>query len=136
MNEARFVLDTNTLISAFIFRNSVPYKAVQKALKMGEVLLSLATLEELQSVLFRSKFDKYVSVETRRQLISDFISTAELVEITEKVIACRDPKDDKFLSLAVSGGATVIVSGDKDLLVLHPFRGIDIVKAADFLEEF
>lgn len=69
-------------------------------------------------------------------MLSDFISVAELVEITEEVIACRDPKDDKFLSLAVSGEAKVIMSGDKDLLVLHPFRGIDIVKAPEFLEEF
>jgi len=122
MNKPRFVLDTNTLISAFLFRNSIPYKAVQKATKTGEVLLSLATLEELQSVLFRAKFDKYLSLETRKQLLSDFISVAELVEIIEEVIACRDPKDDKFLSLAVSGEAKVVVSGDKDLLALHPFR--------------
>ena len=62
----------------------------------GDALLSIATLEELQSVLFREKFDKYLSLDTRRQLISDFVSNAELVEITEEIIACRNPKDDKF----------------------------------------
>ena len=40
---------------------------------------------------------------------------------------CRDPKDDKFLELALNGKATHIVSGDEDLLVLHPFRGIPIL---------
>ena len=50
-----------------------------------------------------------------------------------KIVACRDPKDDKFLDLAVSGQATHLVTGDPDLLALHPFRGIDIVTARAFL---
>jgi predicted nucleic acid-binding protein len=56
-----------------------------------------------------------------------------LVDVTERVAACRDPKDDKFLELAVSGRASCIVSGDKDLLALHPFRGIAILNPAAFL---
>ena len=136
MNKLQFVIDTNTLISAFLFPRSIPGKALQKALRIGAVILSKDTLSELQKVLFRPKFDKYFILKPRNEIISDFILAAELVEITEEVVACRDPKDDKFLSLAVSGDASVIVSGDKDLLVLHPFRGIDIIKALDFLENF
>ena len=58
---------------------------------------------------------------------------AELVEITETVAACRDPKDDQILELAISGNADCIVTGDDDLLTMNPFRGIAIIAPADFL---
>jgi predicted nucleic acid-binding protein len=61
------------------------------------------------------------------------LSSAEFVAITEKVAVCRDPTDDKFLELAVNGGADVIVTGDIDLLVLDPFRRIPIVTPRDFM---
>ncbi|MEW6181847.1 MAG: putative toxin-antitoxin system toxin component, PIN family [Bacillota bacterium] len=58
---------------------------------------------------------------------------ATFIEINERIRACRDPKDDMFLELAVSGAATCIISGDEDLLQLNPFRGIPIVKPDEFL---
>jgi predicted nucleic acid-binding protein len=63
------------------------------------------------------------------------LAAAELVAISERIAACRDPKDDKFLELAVSGKAEVIVSGDGDLLDLNPFRGIPIVTPATFVRD-
>jgi putative PIN family toxin of toxin-antitoxin system len=62
------------------------------------------------------------------------MAEAEAVEITERIAACRDATDDKFLELAVNGEADVIVSGDADLLVLNPFRGIPIVAPAAFVQ--
>lgn len=56
------------------------------------------------------------------------------MEVTQRVKECRDPKDDKFLKLAVNGNATLIVSGDKDLQVLHPFRNIPILSPREFLD--
>jgi predicted nucleic acid-binding protein len=56
-----------------------------------------------------------------------------LVEITEMIEACRDPKDNKVLEVAVNGQATCIVTGDEDLRILHPFRGIPILTPAEFL---
>jgi predicted nucleic acid-binding protein len=53
----------------------------------------------------------------------------------EVITACRDPKDNKFLELAVSGQATHLISGDPDLLVLSPFRGIPIVTPQAFVTE-
>ena len=47
---------------------------------------------------------------------------------------CRDAKDDKFLEVAVNGKADYLITGDRDLLVLHPFREIQIVSPATFLE--
>jgi uncharacterized protein len=65
--------------------------------------------------------------------LTDLQMVVESVEVTEAIAVCRDPKDDKFLELAVSGQATCILSSDKDLLVLHPFQEIEIVTPADFL---
>ena len=62
------------------------------------------------------------------------MGSAELVSITERITACRDPTDDKFLELAVSGHADLIVSGDGDLLSLNSFRGIPIVTPAIFVQ--
>ncbi len=56
------------------------------------------------------------------------------MEIQETVRVCRDPKDDKFLELAVNGRADCIVSGDDDLLVPNPFRGVDVLTPSDFLD--
>jgi predicted nucleic acid-binding protein len=61
--------------------------------------------------------------------------SAELVSITERVVACRDPTDDKFLELSVSGRADLILTGDRDLLVLHPFRSIPIVTPLTFVRD-
>ncbi len=61
-------------------------------------------------------------------------AAAELVTITERIAACRDPTDDKFLELAVNGYADLIVSGDGDLLALNPFRDIPIVTPAVFVQ--
>ena len=60
----------------------------------------------------------------------------ELLEVIEVVTDCRDPKDNKFLELALIGKATHIVSGDEDLLVLHPFRGISILTPQSFLAQW
>src|ERR1700730_5304035 len=62
------------------------------------------------------------------------MAAAELVTITERIAACRDPTDDKFLELAVNGHADLIVSGDGDLLALNPFRQIPIVTPAAFVQ--
>jgi uncharacterized protein len=59
---------------------------------------------------------------------------AQWVDVDVQISACGDPKDDKFLSLAVSGHATHIITGDADLLALHPFQGIQILAPGTFLE--
>lgn len=133
MNRRRFVFDTTTLVSAALIRGSMPDRALQHALKWGDVLLSAETLHELAGVLRRPKFDRYVSVAVREEFLEAFVERAVWAEVTEEVHACRDPKDDKFLALAVTGDATAIVSGDRDLLVLHPFRGIAVREPAAFV---
>lgn len=133
-NELRFVFDTNVVISALLLRRSVARQAFDKATQAGKFLISDATVEELNAVLQRKGFERYVTEEERMEFLSAFVREGILIEIVERVMACRDPKDDKFLELAVNGKATYIVSGDEDLLVLHPFRGIAIMTPRQFLE--
>ncbi len=129
------VFDTNTLISAMLFPTSVPFKAFQKGLIQGEVVYSIDTLNEIKTVSKRTKFDKYNTYETRQFIVDEYEQSAIFIEnITTKIVACRDSKDDKFLTLAVAANADYIVSGDEDLLVLHPFQGIQIIKPAAFLD--
>jgi uncharacterized protein len=131
----RVVFDTNVLISALLFEDSIPARAFFGVLRKGTVLVSLDTLQELQSVLKRKKFDKYVTVEERDVFVTLLTTTTTLVEIDERIQASQDRKDDKFLEVAVNGVASYIVTGDPDLLVLHPFRSIAIVTPAAFLSD-
>ena len=120
-------------MSALLFNESAPGRALIRALDTGTILVSAALVQELQDVLNRPQFDRYVTREERDEFLMAFMREAELVEITETVEACRDPKDDQILELAVSGSADCIVTGDDDLLTLNPFRRIAIITPADFL---
>ena len=130
----RCVFDTNVLISALLLPDSKPRRALDRALRDGRVLLSFAALAELYEVLSREQFRRYVVDEEVRLFLAALTREAEWVEENAQIKACRDPRDDKFLELAVSGHATHIVTGDSDLLALHPFRGIQILSPHSFLE--
>jgi len=108
----RAVVDTNVLVSAILKDQSLPALAVHIIWQRGVLLKSTAT---------------------ERQLF-DVLAATEMVTITERIAACRDPTDDKFLELAVNGHADLIVSGDADLLALNPFRDIPIVTPAVFAQ--
>ncbi len=133
MNKGFWVFDTNTLLSALLNENSAPGLALKKAREIGTLLISPETAAEYLAVFGRPKFDKYLSLEIRITFIENIISNALSVVIKEIVTVCRDPKDNMFLSLALSAKANGIITGDKDLLVLHPFQNISILQAADFL---
>ena len=134
-NKLRVVLDTNVLISGVLLPRSVPRQSFDRAQDRGKVLISQATVDELSEVLRRRRFDKYIGEAQRLEFLATLIREAELVAITEIVTECRDPKDNKFLELAVSGQATHLISGDKDLRILHPFHGIWIVSPQMFLTQ-
>jgi uncharacterized protein len=129
----RLVFDTNIIISAMLFEGSKPSKAFSVGIKQGVILFSSSTLSELENVLWRKKFDPYISHEKRKQFLFSFILYSTPVEINETITECRDPKDNKFLELAVCGKADFIISGDKDLLVLSPFRNIQILTPHNFI---
>lgn len=130
----RLVFDTNVIVSALLLSDSTPRRALDHALGSGKILLSLPVLAELNEVLARERFRKYVSEEDVRRFLGALVRETEWIEVVAKITACRDPKDNKFLELALDGRASHIVTGDKDLLDLHPFRGVAILTPAAFLE--
>ena len=129
----RIVFDTNVIVSAILFVGSVPRRAIEIASTRGTILMSAALSDELNRILERDRFDRYVSRGQREHFLELLVREAEDIEITESIQICRDPKDDRILELAVNGDAAYIVTGDEDLLVLNPFRGIEILRPADFL---
>jgi putative PIN family toxin of toxin-antitoxin system len=127
------VFDTNALVSRLVVPGSVAAKALQKGMETGDLLVSDDTLEELAEVLARPKFKKYLTHAERRRFFALLGRVALRVEILRPIQACRDPKDDKFLALAVNGEADAFVTGDGDLLALHPFLGIPVLTPSVFL---
>ena len=98
-------------------------------------LYSEATLEEMVDVLGRPRLRRRFPLRGRdpQTVIDLILLRGEAVETRRRWTACRDPKDNKFLDVAVEGQADALVSGDEDLLVLHPFQGIPIIQPAQFL---
>jgi putative PIN family toxin of toxin-antitoxin system len=128
----RLVVDTNVIVSAALKESTSPAAVVRWIGAYGGLLKSSITEREVVAVLRRPRIAAKVAP-LFLENVERLLATAELVTITERVVACRDPKDDKFLELAVNGRADVIVSGDADLLVFGIFRGVPIVTLAELI---
>lgn len=132
-----FVFDANCLVSASILPNSTIRRAFDKAVVLGSIASSQEVFDEYTEVLFRKKFDKYfASIDERLSIINLISGKLREFSPTEKIQDCRDSKDNKYLELAVVANVSCIITGDKDLLVLHPFRNIPILDAVGFLNNF
>ena len=131
----RFVVDTNVLVSHLILPESLPGQALRLALARGDMLVSDSTLTELAEVINRPKFNKYISKLERRKFFEVLSPLSIRVEIIQSIQASRDPKDDKFLEVAINGSADFILTGDTDLLELHPFHEIPIYSPSQFVEK-
>lgn len=131
--ESRFVFDTNVLVSALLFPKSSAGLAVEKGFLRGTILVSADVLEELSRVLDKKRFDKYLPISMRQAFFLQYETLAEFIDVTETIPLCRDSSDDKFIALAITGKADVIITGDTDLLVLHPFKNIRIITPAQFV---
>jgi uncharacterized protein len=105
-----------------------------QAFNKCQPLISFATLAELGEVLIRPKFEILIAREEVVAVLELNATRGEMIDASSAIAECRDPKDDKFLNLAVDGRADVIISRDPDLLVLHPFRNIPILTPADFIQ--
>jgi putative PIN family toxin of toxin-antitoxin system len=129
----RLVVDTNIFVSAALKQGSIPCIALHEASQRCGLLKSAATEAQVFEVMARPYFVPLIAPAARAWL-TQLMAAAELVPIIERLAECRDPTDDKFLELAVNGHADLILTGDKDLLVLNPFRGIPIVAPATFIQ--
>jgi putative PIN family toxin of toxin-antitoxin system len=129
----RLVVDTNVVLSGLLFPGSIPSRVLLEV--QGSVILaSNATRQELTEVVERARFDRYVQREIRRRLVAEYLRATVTIEIPFPIRACRDPRDDKFLEVAMHGRADAIITGDDDLLALNPFHGIAILVPANYLQ--
>ncbi len=131
------VLDSNIVVSAILNPASLAAQAIDIAAEHFEIVVTKETLDELLDVLQRPKFDRYLPLQDR------FASLREYIELTEKhtvdlqVTDCKDPRDNKFLALALHTHAALIVTGDKrDLLSMNPYKGIAIVGLREFVDSY
>ena len=137
MDNNVFIFDTNTLISSALLKRSTASFALDKAIDSGVLAISSETFDELKEVLARKKFDKYfIDDKERINVLHKIELNSKLFVSSISITDCRDPKDNKFLELAVASNASCLISGDQDLLVLNPFRDIPILNATDFIEKF
>ena len=127
------VIDTGVLVSAALFTNSQPARALRLAFSNCRLLISTATMDELENVFSRNKFDRYAPIDFRLLFAALYRERADLVVVESVVLDCAAPKDNKFLALALDGGADIVLASDAHLTVMNPWRGIDICTPAQFL---
>ena len=131
--KSTIILDTNVLISAALFSQSVPADLLEGALDHYVPVFTLAIWNELAQVIMREKLNHYLTQEARHLFLAKLASMIDVVESRSAVNNCRDPKDNKFLALAIDAKAVCIVTGDSDLLALHLYRSITVCTPAEFL---
>jgi uncharacterized protein len=129
----RFVLDTNVLVDALCFATSFGRRAFDMVRARGEIVYSLPTFAELVEVIYRPRLQRYIGEDERRRFLVLFRQQAILVEPKIEIRACRDPKDDKFLELAVTASAEAVLTRDRALLDLDPFRGVRLLEPQTFV---
>ncbi len=136
MPKPRVILDTNILISYLLKPNPTISQAVRIASDNCTLLISQETFDELQSIIERFVKRGYVTIQEASEFLVSMVELAEWIKILETVQVCRDPKDDKFLELAVNGQAGFLITGDEDLLSLRSFKDTMILSASDFIKIF
>lgn len=134
----RVVFDTSTLVGAALKPGSVPHTALSQALAQCDLCASAQTWLELEQLLQRKRFDRYLARAARAEFVAVLRQCMHFFAVTpddEAALhpACRDAKDNKFLALAQVCQADALVSSDGDLLVLHPWREMTVLTPAEFL---
>lgn len=132
----RVVVDTNVWISAALSPAGAPALVVRRVLAHAVPVLSEPTFAELERRLWLPKFDRYVSMELRQQILHDLSAAAYWTEVPSEIASrthCRDSDDDKFIHAALAANAIWLVTGDRDLLVVPAIPPLQIISPADAL---
>ena len=130
----RVVIDTNLWLSFLLTRDFTKLDRLMSS-DRTTLLVSQELLEEIVEVAERPKFRKYFDLFELTDMLVNLRQKAELVQVSTQVNICRDDKDNFLLSLAIDGTATHLLTGDKDLLVLHPFGEVQILTITVYLSD-
>lgn len=135
MKVERVVVDTNVLISFVLKPDGIAGQVVDWILENGQLVFCIETFKELETRLWRPKFDRYLTLEERKLLLHDFEMSATWVTIANELRFSRDPDDDKFIETALVASAPILISGDNDLLDLS-IKTLEIITPRQFYEQF
>jgi putative PIN family toxin of toxin-antitoxin system len=130
------VLDTNVWLSAALSPNGAPARVVPAVLLRGLAVFSEATFAELETRIWKPKFDRYISLEARKSILRDASAAALWVAIPPELAEqrwSRDRDDDVFIRTALAANAPWLVTGDDDLLAVPAIDGLNIVTPAQAL---
>ena len=127
----RIVLDTNVLIAALI-SNGVCAQVFESVVATHEIISAESLLQELHEKLITKFHYSQEDADAAIALIKSKVQLVIPVPLSQSV--CRDADDGLVLATAVTGDAHCIITGDKDLLVLKQFEGVDIIRPAEFAE--
>ena len=121
VEKLRVVIDTNVWISGQLTIAGVAAELTRLVIQHGLPVFSDQTFDELKTRLWRPKFDRYLSVDRRNMMLQEVHVSGFWVDVPPDIADlsfCRDASDDKFIQLALSAEASMLVTGDQDLLVL------------------
>lgn len=132
------VVDTNVLLSAALSPGGIPARLVDRLLEIGKLVFSAATFAELEARIWLPKFDRYLPIERRRLILLQASAAAVWLDIPARLAQrtfSRDPQDDAFIQTALAAGAKRLITGDNDLLCLHPLDALHILTPRQALDE-
>ncbi len=133
------VVDTNVWISAALSKTGTPALVVHHVLRHGLPVFTPSTFDELQTRLWRPKFDRYLSMDLRKRILHDLKAAAMWIAVPADITSIahrRDPDDDKFIHAALAAKAPWLVTGDQDLLSLNPLVSLQILTPGEALSAF
>lgn len=135
---ARVVVDTNVVLSAALTPGGVAAILLDRLLVESRLVYSDATFEEIETRIWKPKFDRHLSVDIRRRLLHDLKGGAVWVKPAHDLVGrswSRDADDDTFIRAALAADARRLISGDDDLLRLHPLDALWILSPRAALDE-
>lgn len=134
--DKRVVVDTNVWLSAALSPAGAPSQALRRVLAYGVPVFSQPTFAELEARIWKPKFDYYLTMQARQEILHDARALGYWVEISPSISAqrfSRDEDDDKFIHTALAGAAKWLIIGDLDLLSIEADSGVRIIAPAQAL---
>jgi putative PIN family toxin of toxin-antitoxin system len=135
MLDLKIVMDTNVFISGVFFRGP-PYQ-ILKAWQSGEIelVVSQEILDEYQRVSeILAMEHRSIDLKPILRFVIEYAKVYKPAKLKEPV--CEDTDDDKFIACALASGSGVIISGDKHLLHISGYQGIEVLKPRQFMERY
>jgi putative PIN family toxin of toxin-antitoxin system len=126
------VIDASWIVGAALKPGNAPWRALVRVRKHDRVAMSGVVTAEIRDVLARPKFALALTQSDQANIAALLFADARWFALMIRITDCRDANDNKYLELALGANASVLISSDKDLLSLHPWRGVPILLPSNY----